>query len=116
MKDLNELVVRDSLGRIDVLNTCAVLEIELGAAKEDEYETECKIDSAISNVFDRHYGATLPVEAFAAEAAQNLNVQPAEYANTIKKIKAYVKLRPSTYTIAKGKGGGIYRNADRPTE
>lgn len=116
MKDLNELVARNFWGRIDIARSIDALQVELEASKDSEYEVECRIESAISDVFYRHNGVTLPMEAFAAEVAQNLNVQPAEYASTIKQIKAYVKLRPSTYTIAKGKGGGIFKNADRPTE
>ena len=116
MKDLNELVARNFWGRIDLPRTLEALQVELVASKDSEYEVECRIGSTVDDIFYRHYSVTLPMEAFAAEVAQNLNVQPAEYASTIKQIKAYVKLRPSTYTIAKGKGGGIFKNADRPTE
>ena len=116
MKDLNSLVVRNMFNRIDISQTVAALEFELQGEKDVEYERECKIETAIGDVFYRHDDATLPMEAFAAEVASALNVQPAEYSALVKDIKAYVRCRPSTYTIGKGKGGGIFRNASRPSE
>lgn len=113
MKDLNELVVRNELGRISVGATLVALERELNSEERAEYDHECRVESAVNDVFYKHFGVTLPVEAFAAEVAQSLNVTPANYATAIKQIKAYVKLRPSQFTISKGKGGGIFKNSDR---
>ena len=94
-----------------------------------ELETEeVQIAQAVNDLFDQYMGTSINVPAVCSMAAQKLNVQPENFATISERVASYVRSHSqetknedgtttlhedSMFVIAKGKGGGTYRRADR---
>lgn len=99
--------------------------------RKAELETEQEqIGDTVNALFDKHPGASINMPAIASMAANMLNAQPENYSVLSERVLEYVRAnsqgktaedgtveRPaSLFVIAKGKGGGCYRRADKPVK
>ena len=98
-----------------------------------ERETEgTLIEEAVSALFDQYKGAAINMPAVASMTAQRLGAQPENFKVLSDRVAEYVRANSqetgsekegnlvqhpeSMFIIAKGKGGGVSRRADRVTK
>lgn len=98
-----------------------------------ERETEgTLIEEAVSALFDQYKGAAINMPAVCSMTAQRLNAQPENFKVLSDRVAEYVRANSqetgnekegtlvehpdSLFIIAKGKGGGVSRRADRPVK
>lgn len=115
MNSINAFLVRSENGSVDLDATTAkfrgALEVYLA-----ERETELsQIAEAVHGVFDQYKGVSLNMPALLNFALGRLNPTPATHALLSERTVEYVRDNAGEgkiFTIAKGKGGGVRRNAD----
>ena len=113
--NIGEFVLRDSDGSIDVAGTVQKFEDELLVYLAERETEEEQVSAAVHAVFDAHKGARINMPAVVSLALQHLSVTPATYQALSTKVQEYVRSNNGVlFTIAKGKGGGVSRNADEP--
>lgn len=114
------LVTKD--GNIDQDASRAAFDAQLTkfvAERETELST---IGNAVHAVFDAYKGASINMPALANLALQRLNAQPSNFSTLEERTLQYVRDNAGTresgamFAIGKGKGGGVKRWADQPTE
>jgi hypothetical protein len=103
-------------GRVDSGASVEAFEAELSkfvAAHETELSS---VASAVSAVFDEHLGHSINMPTLSALTAMRLNAQPSNFGALSELVLDYVradaKSASPTYTIRKGKAGGVARIAD----
>lgn len=116
MNGINEFLVRSESGSVDLDATTAkfrgALEVYL-----TQRETEAsKIAEAVHAIYDEYKGASLNMPALCSFTAARLGATPATHAVLCERTAEYVRENAGegkTFTIAKGKNGGVRRNADK---
>jgi hypothetical protein len=115
MSNINSFIIRAVDGSIDH-------EASIGAFAgallkyEAERETEMAvIAGAVNALFDQYKGARLNTPFLVGETLRRLNAQPENYKVLTEKVQQFVRTSPA-FTIGKGKGGGVARLRDLPTE
>jgi len=96
-------------------------------------ETEdALIQEAVTSLFDQFKGQAIPMPAVCSMTAQKLNAVPENFKILSDRVGDYVRANSqetgsekegnlvehpdSLFVIAKGKGGGVSRRADRPVK
>jgi hypothetical protein len=93
------------------------------------------IHNAVHAVFDKYYGVNINMPALCSSVLQALKVEPSNFKTMEVRVAEYVRANADlsekkdkdgnvvqvaepvgtrTFHIAKGKGGGVTRNSDRP--
>lgn len=115
--DLNSYVVRGSNGSIDSTATVAKFQTELAAFETGTAEEQSNIAGAVSAVFDENpKGSRITMPTLCSLAVAKLNAEVTNYQALSDKVHAFVKANTDTYSVAKGKGGGVGRIADLPAK
>lgn len=123
-----DLVLRD--GHIDQAASEAAFRTALLRTIAEAETQAQQIGEVVSDLFDQYKGAAIGMPALASMAAQKLNAQPENFKVLSDRVLDYVRSNSQTtgseeagnlvehpnslFVIAKGKGGGCYRRADRP--
>jgi hypothetical protein len=114
--DLNDYVVRGSSGSIDSGATVAKFEAELAAFVTGTAEEQGNISGAVSAVFDENKGKRIAMPTLISLSLVKLNAQVENFQALGEKVHTFVKANTETYSVAKGKGGGVGRIADLPVK
>lgn len=116
MINLNSYVVRSGSGSIDHSAT-----VDKFAQDLIEFEAKLEAENAgigqcVNALFDQFRGARLNTPFVVGETLRRLDVKPENYKALSDKVTDYIRNRSqgenSTFTISKGKGGGIARRSD----
>jgi hypothetical protein len=89
-----------------------------GALLKYEAERELEnstIGAVVHATFDAHLGKRLTTPYVVGEALKSLNAQPENYKTLTNKVQEFIRTSPEFHT-GKGKGGGVARICDLPTE
>lgn len=115
--NVSDYVVRSS-GSIDVEATVANFRSALSVHLAERETQQATIADAVHTVFDQYKGQTISMPSLTGLALQALNVQPENFGALTERVQEYVreqsKGEASIFVIAKGKGGGCSRRADKP--
>lgn len=116
MINLSSYVVRSGSGSIDHEATVSKFADDL-IAFEIKLEAEnADIGQSVHALFDQFKGARLNTPFVVNETLRRLNVKPENYKALTDKVTDYIRNRSqgenSTFTVSKGKGGGIARRCD----
>lgn len=118
MSKLNfrEYAVRDSNGLTDVPATVRKFSEELVALKDKSEANALRCGAAIADVFEQHKGIRMPIPTVCMLALAKLGIEPSEYNDMMEACGDYLRKNAGdgkTFSIAKGKNGGIARTADQ---
>ena len=125
--DLSKFVVRAN-GSIDKAATLAAFNLELDTAIVKDAELTGKVGDAVNAVFDEYKGAAINMPALCGMVATKLGCDKDTFQSLSDAAKTYVQNNAqgekdkvtgtvenpeSLFVIAKGRGGGVTRRADR---
>ena len=128
-----ELVIGDD-GSIDQDKSETAFQGALLKYRADREMEGTQIAAAVSDLFDQYKGTAVPMPAVCSMTAQKLGAQPENFKVLHDRVADYIRAnsqgdavddgtkdgtvqRPnSLFVIAKGKGGGVTRRADRPVK
>lgn len=114
--DLSNYVVRGSDGSVDASATVAKFETDLSAFVTETAEEQANIAAAVSAVYDENKGKRIAMPTLTSLALVKLNAQVENFQALGEKVQAFVRANTDTYSIAKGKGGGVGRISDLPAK
>lgn len=113
---LGSVCVRLDDGTINIEATLEGVAEQLVALAEQEANDSVRIASAVGAVFDLHLGKVLTMPALVNAALGHLTFTPETFAAVSEQVAEYVRNNKATYSITKGKGGGVRRICDTPAK
>jgi hypothetical protein len=112
ISNLSLACVRYTDGTINEDATLEAFKTQVIALVDVEELLGGRIEKALQATFDQYRGQTLTMPSLVNVALVRLNVTPDTFAAYSAAVAEYVRNRPETYKISKGKGGGVSRIAD----
>lgn len=113
--DMNSYVVRGANGSVDADATVAKFESDLAAHIAKVEQSEARIASAMTAVFDAHKGQSITKPALTSLVLNALGSGPESFKSDSDAVAAFLKANSGEgqeYVINKGKGGGVARRSD----
>jgi len=116
MASVNFDVVRFADGSVDLDSTMEQIRLSVaGIIEQMESESE-GIGKAVNGIFDKYRGQTIAMPALQALVLQQMNASPETFKSLSEKVGEYLRNNSgefALFTIARGRSGGVSRNADK---
>lgn len=112
ISNLSLACVRYTDGTINEAATLESFKTQVVELIDEEELLGGRIETALQATFKQYRGQTLTMPSLVNVVLVHLTVTPDKFACYSAAVAEYVRNRPETYKIAKGKGGGVSRIAD----
>lgn len=104
-------------GVVDVDASLDLAKSALNKFVADKRTQDTDLHNAVHAVFDEHLGSAIAMPALVSLTLAKLNVQPENYKSLGDKVTTFVRERSgdkgsASFSITKGRGGGVKRWSD----
>jgi hypothetical protein len=109
-------VVRSFDGSVDMTASLSAAKTAIEKFIADKESEDTAINVAVHEVFDQFKGANINMPALVSLVVQKLGGSPENFKVLGDKIANFVRDNSGefgTFTISKGRGGGVRRNSDK---
>lgn len=121
MSSVTLTLVRGFGGVVDVEASVEAARAQIEAYVAQRETEDTKIGEAVHGIFDQYRGASVNMPALISLVLQRLGAEPATFKALGEKVMEYVRGNAgergfSTFVISRGRGGGVKRWCDQPSE